>query len=206
MVTDPMMTELKTLVRTAAANTSLALSKLVHKPVVVESVDAKIRPVTELVCSIGPEEVVIGVCLPFTGDAGGVSLVAFQEEAALALADLLAKRVAGTARQLSVLDASALQEVGNILVGVYLTALANWAKVRLVEGVPSLRRDMFGAMVSQIAAGLAQGATEAMVIEIVFACGQPAFKGHLVFFFRAEDSTRLFLSQDLLRDGEMRLR
>lgn len=201
MVTDLMMTELKSLGRTAAANTSLALSRLVQEPVVVESVDAEIRPVTELVSPIGSEEVVIGLHLPFTGDVGGFSLVAFREEAALALADRLAKREPGTARQLSDLDTSALLEVGNILVGVYLTALGNWAKARLVEGVPSLRRDMFGAMISQIAAGLAQEATETLVIEIKFAFGQPVCKGHLVLFFRAEDSEMLFQPHALMRDG-----
>lgn len=204
MVNDLLTTELTTLVRTAASNTSLALSKLVHKPVVVESVDAGIRPVTELVRPIGPEEMVVGVCLPFTGDAGGVSLVAFREDAALILSDLLAKREPGTARQLSVLDASALKEVGNILVGVYLTALANRANVRLVESVPSLRRDMFGAIVSHIAAGLAQEATQALVIEIKFSFGQPVFSGHLVIFFRAEDGERLVPSQSLLREGARR--
>lgn len=198
MMTDLMVDELKALGRQAATDTSLALSRLVRKPVVVESVKMELRPVTELASPLGDEEVVTGVHLPFNGDASGFSLVVFREEAALVLADLMAKREPGTARQLSTLDASALKEVGNILVGVYLTALANRAKIRLVEGVPSLRRDMFGAMVSQIAAGLAHEAPEALVIEIAFSFGQPVFTGYLVFFFKSEDGRRLFPPQDLL--------
>jgi len=187
-----MTAKLENLSSAAAQKASEALSKLTGRPAHVEVVRAEIRPVTELVPAIGPEEVVVGVCLPVTGDATGASLLVFPKESALVLADLLAGREPGTTTALSGLDESALKEVGNILTGAYLAVLADASGVWLVEHVPNLTCDMFGAIASQIVAGLAQEDAEALIVEVEFAFQEPVLKSHLILFFGAEDARMIF--------------
>lgn len=187
-----MTAKLENLGSAAAQRASEALSKLTGRPAHVEVVRAEIRPVTELAPAIGPEEVVVGVYLSVTGDATGASLLVFPKESALVLADLLAGREPGTTTGLSGLDESALKEVGNILTGAYLAVLSDATGVRLVEHVPNLTCDMFGAIASQIVAGLAQEDAEALIVEVEFTFQEPVLKSYLILFFGAEDSRMIF--------------
>jgi len=187
-----MTAKLENLHSAAAERASEALSKLVGRPAHIEVVRAEIKPVTELAPAVGLEEVVVGVCLPVTGDVTGASLLVFPKGSALVLSDLLAGREPGTTTALSGLDESALKEVGNILTGAYLTVLADVSGMRLVEHVPHLTCDMFGAVASQIVANLAQEDAEALIVEVEFLFRQPVFKNYLILFFGTEDARKVF--------------
>ena len=177
---------LDTINREAAQRASQALHKLTGKPVVVEISEAALKPVVEFSKAMGQEELVTGIHLPVTGDIRGASLLIFPRDAALALCDLLLERPPGTTRILSELDASALKEVGNIIVGNYLTVLGNRLQIRVIEHIPSLSTDMFGAMVDQLTSQLAQRVERAIVLEVHFRLVEFSISGTLVLLLAVE--------------------
>ncbi|WP_110929437.1 chemotaxis protein CheC [Bacillus massiliglaciei] len=63
------------------------------------------------------------------------------------------------------LHMSALQELGNILSGSYLTSLSDFTKLNIYPSVPSLSIDMTGATISTGLIELSQTSDHAIVIE-----------------------------------------
>ena len=171
----------------AAKNASNALSKLSGEKVIVEVSKAEVTKIQRKFPDIEPESIVAGIYLPITGEVKGASLLIFPEEIAYTLCDVLVRRKPGTTHKLTELDKSALKEVGNIICGSFLTVFSNTLKVKIVEHVPSLSFDMFGAVVDVIIAEFAQKAKEALVIEVKFVFERADIKGYVVLIFGLEE-------------------
>ena len=171
----------------AADFASKALSKLSDEKVTVEVSKAEITKIQRKFPDIEPETIVAGIYLPITGEVKGASLLIFPEKIAYTLCDLLVKRKPGTTRKLTELDKSALKEVGNIICGSFLTVFSNTLKIKIVENVPSLSFDMFGAVVDVIIAEFAQKAEDALVIEVKFVFEHANIKGYVVLIFGLEE-------------------
>ena len=171
----------------AADFASKALTKLSGEKVTVEVSKAEITKIQRKFPDIEPETIVAGIYLPITGDVKGASLLIFPEKIAYTLCDLLVKRKPGTTRKLNELDKSALKEVGNIICGSFLTVFSNTLKIKIVENVPSLSFDMFGAVVDVIIAEFAQKAEDALVIEVKFVFEHADIKGYVVLIFGLEE-------------------
>jgi len=171
----------------AARFASDALTKLSGEKVNVEISKTEITRIQRKFPDIEPETIVAGIYLPITGEVKGASLLIFPEKIAYALCDVLMKRPVGTTRNLTELDKSALKEVGNIICGSFLTVFANTLKIKIVENVPSLSFDMFGAVVDVIIAEFAQKAENALVIEVKFVFEHANIKGYLVLIFGLEE-------------------
>jgi len=136
---------------------------------------------------VGPESIVAGIYLPITGEVKGASLLIFPEKTAYTLCDVLVRRKLGTTRKLTELDKSALKEVGNIICGSFLTVFSNTLKIKIIEHIPELSFDMFGAVVDQIIVQFAQKAQEALVIEVKFIFAHANIKGYVVLVFGIEE-------------------
>ena len=176
----------------AALNASNALSKLIGKPVAVKFSRLETKPLDEISPPVGAEEVVAGTYLPVTGDVEGAALLVFPMKGALLLSDYLLKRETGTTAVLEDIEVSALNEVGNIVTGAYLTVLADISGVRLVENAPNFSFDMFGALLSQVAAEFAIHAREALIVEVNFAFTQPPIRAYFLVLLSPEDSNKIF--------------
>ena len=75
--------------------------------------------------ALGPPEGLVAACaMGLTGPLGGSVLLAFEDRAGLALADLLLNRPVGTAVEWGELEQSAAKETANIVGCAYLNALA----------------------------------------------------------------------------------
>lgn len=171
----------------AAKFASKALSKLSGEKVTVEVSKVEITKIQRKFPDIEPETIVAGIYLPITGEVKGASLLIFPEKIAYTLCDVLVKRKPGTTRKLTELDKSALKEVGNIICGSFLTVFSNTLKIKIVENVPSLSFDMFGAVVDVIIAEFAQKAQESLVIEVKFVFEHANIKGYVVLIFGLEE-------------------
>ncbi|MFH1768768.1 MAG: chemotaxis protein CheC, partial [Candidatus Omnitrophota bacterium] len=111
------------------------------------------------------------------------------------------KRKPGTTRKLNELDKSALKEVGNIICGSFLTVFSNTLKIKIVENVPSLSFDMFGAVVDVIIAEFAQKAEDALVIEVKFVFEHANIKGYVVLIFGLEEMKAIMKALGVEEEG-----
>ncbi|GGB56424.1 chemotaxis protein CheC [Fictibacillus barbaricus] len=134
-----------------AGHAATALSTMLNKAVDMSVPSVNIISFEEISEMIGgAENVVASVFLRILGDAPGCMFFMLPiEQAERLLEDLLG----GQAVQLinendSAISLSALQEVGNILSGSYLTSFSNFTGLNLQPSVPATSIDMAGAILS----------------------------------------------------------
>jgi len=171
----------------AAKDASLALLKLCGEKITIEFADVKVEKIQKAFSGVDLESIVAGVYLPITGDIKGASILIFPEKIAYTLCDMLVRRKLGTTRKLTELDKSALKEVGNIICGSLLTVFSNILKIKIIENVPELSFDMFGAVVDQIIIQFAQKAEEVLIVELRFGFEHIKIKGHIILIFGHEE-------------------
>ena len=175
--------KLKSINTEAALAASSALCKMIGQPVNLRAINTSVIKSNELGSLFEREAVVAATYLPITGDVRGAALLIFTEASAIRLAELLLKKEPGTTKKLSELGCSALQEVGNIICGNYLTVLSNALQAKIVEHVPHFSLDMFGAIMEQVISQFAGDAERAVVVAIEFTTAPVTFTGHLVLLF-----------------------
>lgn len=94
------------------------------------------------------------------------------------------------------LSSSALHELGNILAGSYLTALADLTKLEIYPSVPEVSLDMFGAVISEGLMELSQVGEHAIVVDtsIFDQSSRQELKAHMFMLPDYDSFEKLFVS------------
>jgi chemotaxis protein CheC len=124
------------------------------------------------------------------GDLPGTVLVMFTENSARRLLNTFMPDEPLIFLELSQLQQSALMEMGNILSGAYLTALADFSNQRMSLSVPRLAVDMAEAMLSVPLIKLGSETDRALLIQARF-FEESSNRGYIVFFPNQGATTRL---------------
>ena len=133
-----------------AGNAATALSMLLNKKIEMAVPRVQIATFAEMMELIGgPEQVVACVYLRVEGEAPGNMFFVLPPDQA----EKFVRRMTGDGSfpfqgEAHELGRSALQELGNILTGSYLSALADFTRLNLHPSVPALAIDMIGAVLS----------------------------------------------------------
>lgn len=175
-----------------AGNAATALSKMISKRIDMDVPKVNIlefKNVAELVG--GPEVEVVGIYFKVTGDITGSIMFLLDKISAKLLTNLLMGR-SEAGSEMDEMDISALQEVGNILAGSYLSSLSSLTNLKLVVSVPSLAMDMAGAILSVPVILFGQVGDKVMLIETDFNEGTNHVKGNF-FLIPDEESFEILL-------------
>lgn len=162
---------LKEIGNIGAGHAATALSTLLDKKIDMTVPDVKIVTFDEMMdMAGGPENIVAGVFLRIEGEAPGSMFFLLPIEQATAfIQDMLDDQHFDLQEWLTnELALSALQELGNILSGSYLSSLSDFTKLSLYPSVPALSIDMVGAIVSFGLVELSQVSDYAIVIDTAF--------------------------------------
>ncbi|WP_411747599.1 chemotaxis protein CheC [Psychrobacillus psychrotolerans] len=142
---------LKEIGNIGAAHAATALSTLLNK-----KIDMKV-PKVEMVSfddmmdlAGGPERVVAGIYLRIEGDVTGSMFFVLPVEQANRFIRRLIQDEGFDFQtgEVSEIGVSAMQELGNILSGSYLSALSDFTSLKIYPTVPALSVDMVGAIIS----------------------------------------------------------
>lgn len=87
---------------------------------------------------------------------------------------------------------SVLKEVGNIMCGCYLNALATFLDRKLMHSVPQVSNDMLGAVMDSVLVDLSMESDYALVLETAFTIGESGCKGFLFFVPTADSLDSIF--------------
>lgn len=175
-----------------AGNAATALSKMISKRIDMDVPKVNIlefKDVAELVG--GPEAEVVGIYFKVTGDITGSIMFLMDKNSSKQLTNLLMSKVDDT-DILDDMDLSALQEMGNIISGSYLSALSSLTGLKLIVSIPSLALDMAGAILSVPVILFGQVGDKVMLIETDFIEGSNHVKGNF-FLIPDEDSFETLL-------------
>jgi chemotaxis protein CheC len=144
---DIQLDTLKEIGNIGAGNAATSLSCLLHKTIEMKVPDVSIVGFDDIAEVVGgPEEVVVSVFLRIEGDLPGFMFFTLTTGSAAQLLESM--QLGKSGEEFNELEISALQEVGNILSGSYLSALADFTGLNLQPSVPALAIDMAAAILS----------------------------------------------------------
>ena len=144
---------LKEIGNIGAGNATTALATMLNIKVDMSVPNVALLPFDNISSFIGSEEqTVVGILLEIQGDIDGLMMFLFDMKSAHHLVNSLMMRDVhqdenGMA-DFSEMEMSALNEIGNIVSGSYLSALSGLTGMKMVSSVPALSIDMLGALLS----------------------------------------------------------
>ncbi len=145
---------LKEIGNIGAGNAMTALSKMLNLKMDMSVPKVALVPFTDIETIIGPEDqTVVGILLGMEGDIDGMMLFVFDTKSALHLVNTLMMRDVTEnedmdLHELSDMEMSALNEIGNIVSGSYLNAISALTNMKMISTPPSMTIDMIGALLS----------------------------------------------------------
>lgn len=158
--------QLKEVVNMGASRAGDVLSKMVGRKVVLTVPEADIEDIKKSIGYFKPNDnIVTAVKANISGDAGGILLFIFPEKSAHIVARLVTHENNETTK-LSDIAKSALREVGNILAGAYLTALANFLKLSILHNVSKVTVGKLDKILSDIIKEIGQSSDITLIFRV----------------------------------------
>jgi chemotaxis protein CheC len=178
-----------------AGHAATALAKLLDKPVDMMVPKVRIVPFEEIAESVGGvEQVVVAIFLRIDGETpGNMFFILTQESAKRLLRKIVGIEVENEAFY-SEMELSALNEIGNILAGSYLSSLADFTNLNMQPTVPSLAIDMAGAILTYGLLQYGEMGDHALLIDTAFLEGKDEVEGHFFLIPDPESFDRIFVA------------
>lgn len=152
-----------------AGNATTALAQLLNMKLDMRVPKVELLEFNKLVGAIcGEEEIVVGIYLFLEGDISGSMMFMLEEQSAHILVNHLMGRDPACMEPFNDMDGSALQEIGNIITGAYLSSLAGLTGLFINASVPYLTVDMAAAILSVPAIEFGKLGDKALLIETEF--------------------------------------
>lgn len=165
---------LKEIGNIGAGNAMTALSSMLSIKVDMSVPNVALLPFNEISSFVGSEDqTVVGILLGIEGDIAGMMMFLFDMRSAHHLVNTLMMRDLETdvdkgADSFAEMEMSALNEIGNIVSGSYLSALSALTGMKMISTVPSLTVDMVGALLSVPAAEFGKYGDKLLMIQSQF--------------------------------------
>ncbi|WP_071395317.1 chemotaxis protein CheC [Bacillus tuaregi] len=158
---------LKEIGNIGAGNAATALSMILDKRIEMQVPNVQVVTFDEMIeMAGGAENVVAGVYLRIEGDAPcHMFFVLPLEQANKYIQQMTGVKVEFETLSYDEIALSALQELGNILAGSYLTSLSDFTRLHLYPSVPAISIDMLGAIISYGFIELSQFSDYVIVID-----------------------------------------
>ncbi len=166
------------LVRKGMTNAINGLSQMVGRDFQINSIGIRKIPAKEMPYVLGgPERMVIGVYITFSGASNGHILLAHQPEFAYSILDLLMGNPAGTCKSLDEMTQSALGEMGNITGTFFLNAVADSLGILLEPSPPVVLLEMAGAILDIALAEILAECDDVFIAETSFGVSDQTIQG-----------------------------
>lgn len=155
---------LKEVSNIGAGNAASSLSALLGKKVDMEVSRVLPMPFNDIVDYVGgAERIILSVFVRIEGGISGNMLFVMDGDAAPAMI----QHMTGTSGEegFTEMGLSVIHEVGNIMIGSYLTALSDFLGFELIPSVPSVAMDMAGAILAFSLSEIGRSGDTAIVVD-----------------------------------------
>lgn len=168
-VSEEKMDYLREMMNIAAGNAATALSQILNCEVDVKMPEVFVLPVSK-VSSIfkDPSTPVLCVKTEMVGDVTGTMFFIVPNEQKKNLLKLLKQSLTGGLRKSLPVDSTAIEEIGNIIAGVFLTAIHDFSRLNIYHTVPVLAIDMVQSLLDEAIISHSSKINEIVVIENEF--------------------------------------
>lgn len=130
-------------------NSATALSSLLNKTVRMTLPDVQILGYNEAIKFLGdPEEIVAAILVKMTGEINGLMLFILKLDFINEVLSSVMQKEIEDYYQLNVIETSALEEIGNIIISSYVNAMSTLSDVTINLSVPDTAVNMLGGILS----------------------------------------------------------
>jgi len=130
-------------------NAATALSSMLGKTVRMTLPDVQILGYNEAIQFLGdPEEIVAAILVKMTGEINGLMLFILKLDFINEVLSSVLQQNIEDYYQLNVLETSALEEIGNIIISSYVNAMSTLSDVTINLSVPDIAVNMLGGILS----------------------------------------------------------
>ena len=172
---------LKEIGNIGAGNATTALSKMLNAKVDMKVPKIELLEFKELSEIIGgAENIVVGILLTLEGDIEGMIMFVLEKQAAHKIVNLLMSGLCIPEEEFNEMELSALQEIGNIIAGAYLSSLSTLTNMTITSSVPYMAIDMAGAILSVPAIEFGKISDKALLIETEFGEKNSEVNGYFI--------------------------
>ncbi len=176
------METLKELGNIGAGNAATALSAMLGKRVALDVPKTELATFDRAINMLGdPCRMTAGIMVRLGGGLDGMLMHLFEQPFAEAVISGISGRSGIDLAALDEDSVSLLSEVGNIMSGSYVTAIADFLGMKVDISVPALAVDMLGAIMSVPAVELAQVSDTVLLIKEDFTIGNAKVNSQLLF-------------------------
>lgn len=152
-----------------AGNATTALAQLLNMKLDMRVPKVELLEFNRLAENIcGEEAIVVGIYLFLEGDINGSMMFMLEESSAHVLVNHLMGKDMEDQQPFNEMEYSALQEIGNIITGAYLSSLSGLTGLYINASVPYLTVDMAAAILSVPAIEFGKLGDKALLIETEF--------------------------------------
>lgn len=182
-----------------AGNATTALSQLLGST----KIDMKVPNVEllgfqDLVTMFGgPENLIVGILLTLEGEIDGMMMFMMEKESAHHIINILMSRDLENFESFTEMDLSALNEIGNIIAGAYLSSISTLTNMLITSSVPYMAIDMAGAILSVPAIEFGKVGDKALVIKTQISEDDIEVNGYFVLIPTLESYSKIMASLGL---------
>lgn len=160
---------LKEIGNIGAGNATTALSQLIDGKIDMKVPKVELLEFTNLADIVGgAETIVAGILLTLEGDINGMMMFMLEESSAHHLVNRLMGKQVDESNEFDEMGLSALNEIGNIITGAYLSSLSTLTNLLITPSIPYMAIDMAGAILSVPAIEFGKLGDRALVIDTEF--------------------------------------
>lgn len=165
-----------------AGNATTALSQMINSKIDMKVPKVDLLEFKELSDIVGgAENLVVGILFTLEGQIDGMMMFMMDMGAARHLVNLLMgmneEKAAGDFNEM---ELSALNEIGNIIAGAYLSSLSSLTNILITSSVPYMAIDMAGAILSVPAIEFGKIGDRALLIETEFGDDNQSVNGYFI--------------------------
>ncbi len=192
---------LKEIGNIGAGNATTALSTMLNVKMDMSVPKVALIPFNEISSIIGSEDqTVVGILLGLEGDIDGMMMFIFDTRSAHHLVNSLMFNNDAEVDEnadFTEMEMSALNEIGNIASGSYLTAISSLTNMNIIASVPQMTVDMVGALLSVPASEFGKYGDKLLLIQTQF--GELDFvKGYFLLIPELESYDKILSSLGVL--------
>ena len=172
---------LKEIGNIGAGNATTALAKMLNTKVDMKVPTVALLGFQELPEMIGgAENIVVGILLTLDGDINGMMMFVAEEASACRMLNMLMGTNLKSSRDFTEMESSALNEIGNIITGAYLSSLASLTNMKIISSIPYMSVDMAGAILSVPAIEFGKIGDKALLIQTEFGEKETSVNGFFI--------------------------
>lgn len=184
-----------------AGNATTALSQMLSSKIDMKVPKIDLLEFKELGDLIGgAENIVVGILLTLQDDIDGMMMFLVEKKAAKSMVKLLMGGFCTGSEDdddFSEMELSAMQEIGNIIAGAYLSSLSALTNMKITSSVPYMAIDMAGAILSVPAIEFGKISDKALLIETEFGDVGEEVNGYFILIPTLESYGQILTSLGL---------